>query len=96
MEINGLVRVDSSLEDLRLVAPTFLLEMDYSMGLKLLMKVLGQLCLELPIDRRTHTVMDALLGHLADVVHVGLLLPVALLSLLHHILMDSSHHLTIP
>ena len=96
MEINGIVRVDSSLENLRLVAPTFLLEMDYSMGLKLLMKVLGQLCFELTVDRRTHTVMDALLGHLADVVHVGLLFPVALLSLLHHILMDSSHHLTIP
>ena len=65
------------------------------MGLKLLMEVLGELGLELPVDRWAHTVMDALLGHLTDVIHVGLLLPVALFSLFHHIFMHSSHHLTI-
>lgn len=85
-----------SLKDLRLIASTFLLEMDDPMSLNLLMEMLGELGLELAINRGAKTVVDALFRHLSDVIHVGLLFSIAFFTLFHHFLMYSLHHLAVP
>jgi hypothetical protein len=69
--------------------------MDDSMSFELLMEVLGQLSLELPIDGRASTAVDVLLGHLPDVVQIGLLFSIAFLSLLRHLLSYPFDHLPI-
>ncbi len=52
------------------------------MSFELLVEVLGQLSLELPIDGRAKAAVDVFLGHLPDVVEIGLLFSIAFLSLL--------------
>jgi hypothetical protein len=69
--------------------------MDDSMSFELLMEVLGQLSLELAIDGGANTAVDVLLGHLPDVVQIGLLFSIAFLSLLRHLLSYPFDHLPI-
>jgi hypothetical protein len=60
--------------------------LDDSMSFELLMEVLGQLSLKLPIDGGAKAAVDVLLGHLPDVVQIGLLFSIAFLPLLRHLL----------
>jgi len=65
------------------------------MSFELLMEVLGQLSLELAIDGGANTAVDVLLGHLPDVVQIGLLFSIAFLPLLRHLLSYPFGHLPI-
>jgi hypothetical protein len=69
--------------------------MDDSMSFELLMKMLGQLSLKLTVDGRAKAAVDVLLGHLPDVVQIGLLFSIAFLSLLRHLLSYPFDHLPI-
>lgn len=66
------------------------------MGFELRVDMLSELSFELPVDGRAHAIVNALLRHLTDVVHIGLLLSVAFLSLFYKVFMYSPHHLAIP